>query len=92
MQYSQRNERLVCVSLNLFAMQRHVGDGGAVDISLVYEVKLAPLSTADRSLHIHTPRRLYTDHSVLPLHSDRKAYLEGIIEGPISCATASLLI
>ena len=27
-------------------MQRHVGDGGAVDISLVYEVKLAPLSLA----------------------------------------------
>ena len=30
----------------MFAMQRHVGDGGAVDVSFVYEVKLAPLSTA----------------------------------------------
>ena len=30
----------------MFAMQRHVGDGGAVETSFGYEVNLAPLSTA----------------------------------------------
>ena len=34
-----------CVSLNMSAIQRHIGVGGAVDNSLGYVVKLGALST-----------------------------------------------
>ena len=59
------------VSIYLCAIQRHIGDGSAVDISHEYAVKLDALSTTGSNLTY----TLFGDsiQTIVSLHSDWKA-------------------
>ena len=60
----------ICVSLNVCAMERHIGDGGAIDTSFGYVLKLEALSTTG-SIPSHIPcwRTLYRRLCIPPISS-----------------------